>query len=407
MSSLSRWWSTLHLSRRALRAGRRRVSSARPCLEALEDRALPAIGLRDGLLTIVGTDRADTIAVTQQGTRIEVALNNTMRDFAADNVERIHIMGLGGNDEITIDQDVDVPCDLQGGPGNDTIEGGGGRDLLRGGLGRDRLDGGEGKDKCLGGPGNDRVDGGEGNDLVMGQDGFDTVRGGSGNDRLIGGRRSDLLLGDGGRDRIFGGLGLDRFGPTDSDDVLLDFRPNHDRRVGGSTRPPDPNPVRPGFGRLPAASTGSFTDPGLLGIRTDQLPNAPNVNNTEHVTGAVDYSLHSRPPTYGPHHPSPLATGIYTTRQDDADVVHNLEHGHVWISYNPLLIGEDLDDLVAQVRSFGTMVGVLLTSRPQNETMIALASWAHLLTLDSYAPELIRNFAVTNRGHAPEGFITP
>lgn len=55
----------------------------------------------------------------------------------------------------------------------------------------------------------------------------------------------------------------------------------------------------------------------------------------------------------------------------------------------------------------GGGVGVILTSRPANDTMIALASWARLLTLDNYDPATIRNFVESNRGKAPEGFITP
>jgi hypothetical protein len=48
---------------------------------------------------------------------------------------------------------------------------------------------------------------------------------------------------------------------------------------------------------------------------------------------------------------------------------------------------------------------VILTPRPKNDKATAVASWAHLLTLDSLDKTQIRNFIVTNRGHSPEGFI--
>ncbi|MCA9217343.1 MAG: DUF3105 domain-containing protein, partial [Planctomycetales bacterium] len=49
----------------------------------------------------------------------------------------------------------------------------------------------------------------------------------------------------------------------------------------------------------------------------------------------------------------------------------------------------------------------ILTPRAANDSAIVLASWARLLTLDEFNATTIRNFVETNRGQAPEGFITP
>jgi VCBS repeat-containing protein len=173
-----------------------------------------------------------------------------------------------------------------------------------------------------------------------------------------------------------------------------------------------------------AVTVGSFTDPGLLGVRTDLIAGAPAIT-ADHVNGDVDYSNYSNPPTYGNHHPSdslgtdsnpgitPRPTGIYTSEQPDEDLIHNLEHGHVWISYNPSLISSaDVGALRQLIRDgagngTGEGVGVLLTPRAANDNAIELASWARLLTLDGYDPDAIRDFVNTNRGKAPEGFITP
>ena len=103
---------------------------------------------------------------------------------------------------------------------------------------------------------------------------------------------------------------------------------------------------------------------------------------------------------------TPRPTGVYETEQPDEDLVHNLEHGHVWISYNPnLLSSADQSALEQLVDDGGTDTGVILTPRSQNTTVIALASWAHLQTLDSFDATPIRDFIETNRGHTPEGFI--
>ena len=172
-------------------------------------------------------------------------------------------------------------------------------------------------------------------------------------------------------------------------------------------------------------TTGSFTAAGLLGIRTDLVVGAPPIT-TQHVDGDVDYTGYSNPPTYGNHHGfdpgdtdsnpgiTPRVTGIYTTEQPEEDLIHNLEHGHVWISYKPSLMSAgDLATLQQFVRDGTTSsangggVGVILTPREGNDAMISMASWARLLNLNTLDLATIRSFIVNNRGKAPEGFITP
>ena len=76
------------------------------------------------------------------------------------------------------------------------------------------------------------------------------------------------------------------------------------------------------------------------------------------------------------------------------------------ITYHPNLISpDDRYGLEELVRDGGTDTGVLLAPRANNSHTIAVASWAHLLTLDSLDAIQIGDFINTNRGHAPEGFI--
>lgn len=180
-----------------------------------------------------------------------------------------------------------------------------------------------------------------------------------------------------------------------------------------------------------AVTTGSFTDPNLLGTRTDLLAGAPDVTDAHHDNTLVDsfyvQNNYSNPPSYGPHHfhaandptvghtnPAPVvATGVRTHPLPDVDLVHNLEHGHVWISYNStLLSASDLAALQQLIRdgvgnADGSGAGIILTPRSANTTAIVMASWAHLQTLNAYDATAVRNFIETNRGHGPEGFITP
>jgi hypothetical protein len=146
------------------------------------------------------------------------------------------------------------------------------------------------------------------------------------------------------------------------------------------------------------------------------------------VTGDVDYVALglTNPPTYGPHHirtgsgtdlGAPVQpTGIHDDVSiDDEDLVHNLEHGHIWISYDPGNVSaEDINRLRQLVRDIGTGSngsgdGIVLTARTQNDDRkpIAVTSWGRLMLLKHFEGERIREFINTNRGLAPEGFLTP
>jgi len=181
-------------------------------------------------------------------------------------------------------------------------------------------------------------------------------------------------------------------------------------RAGATTAPDDD-----GFGPFAPVVTGPVTDPNLRGTRTDTVQGAPPVTQT-HVTTAVDYTGFSNPPSYGPHHAvftdgqgnsiTPRPTGIYSTPQPDEDLVHNLEHGHVWISYDPNLISAaDKAKLIQFVTAGGTNNGVIVTPRPKNDSAIVLTSWTRQLSLNAFNAAIMRDFIETNRGHAPEGFI--
>ena len=107
------------------------------------------------------------------------------------------------------------------------------------------------------------------------------------------------------------------------------------------------------------------------------------------------------PPAGGPHFPVWLNPGIYGSRVSDGEAVHSLEHGMVWISYNPDLLDEEQ---VAALRGVAEEFDndVVLSPRPDNATPVAAVSWGRLLRLDDVDAELLRDFVVTNRNRSPE-----
>jgi hypothetical protein len=131
-------------------------------VESLEDRSLPSgvvSSLSRGILSVIGTDSADTIVVRQTAAHsVNVTANGVTRSYAGVNL--VQVDGRGGNDRITMDTSATdahrVPplnARLYGGDGNDVLIAGSGNDILVGGAGNDTLIGGKGNDSFYGGTG--------------------------------------------------------------------------------------------------------------------------------------------------------------------------------------------------------------------------------------------------------------
>ena len=145
--------------------------------------------LRHGVLSVVGTDAADKIALRLKAGDPATLQVDVGDDGSADfsfkrkNVAKIVVAARAGNDLVRIDEvnglfTDSIPTTIDGGSGNDTIAGGSGAETLLGGDGNDVIDGNKGNDTALLGSGDDVFvwDPGDGSDVVEGQDGSDTMR---------------------------------------------------------------------------------------------------------------------------------------------------------------------------------------------------------------------------------------
>lgn len=92
-----------------------------------------------------------------------------------------------------------------------------------------------------------------------------------------------------------------------------------------------------------------------------------------HIADGSTASYNSNPPTSGDHYAAPAPARFYDQELPDEQVVHNLEHGHVWIAYKPSVSGEIIDSL----RDFSSG-NIIITPRSKNDTDIALAAWGRL-----------------------------
>lgn len=107
----------------------------------------------------------------------------------------------------------------------------------------------------------------------------------------------------------------------------------------------------------------------------------------------------SNPPTSGPHWPVAAACRFYDAPLADEQAVHNLEHGSIWITYQPTISAEDKAGLEAIFRRYGN---VLVSPRANNDSLIALAAWGRLLKLDSFDENRIIEFIRAYLDQGPE-----
>lgn len=82
----------------------------------------------------------------------------------------------------------------------------------------------------------------------------------------------------------------------------------------------------------------------ISGDYADRLELYPDLDAT-HTETRVSYD--QSPPVGGPHNPAWLNCGVYDEEQQNENVVHTLEHGAVWIAYDPAVTTDaEIDALV-------------------------------------------------------------
>src|SRR3989344_6898821 len=83
----------------------------------------------------------------------------------------------------------------------------------------------------------------------------------------------------------------------------------------------------------------------LLGVITFLKSSAPKSldqsqtftdQGQEHIAiGSSHPKYDSNPPSSGWHYADPAKAGFYETPLPDEQIIHNLEHGEIWIAYHP------------------------------------------------------------------------
>ena len=130
----------------------------------------------------------------------------------------------------------------------------------------------------------------------------------------------------------------------------------------------------------------------------------PKYKAALHVSSTQRVAYDRFPPVGGPHDAEWAACNgiVYDKAVRDENMVHTLEHGTVWIAYNPAkLAAGDLDKLKAIVTG---QTYLTLSPYPTLDQPISLQSWGHQLKVDSASDPRVQQFITALRENP---FITP
>ena len=176
------------------------------------------------------------------------------------------------------------------------------------------------------------------------------------------------------------------------------------KRGAPAGRKPAPSP----WGKRIGVGVGFLVVAGIVGVIAFSSEPASGVpEGTE--TLAVDDPLHvegelheeGEVPAGGEHNPVWLNCGYYDTEVDSEFAVHSLEHGAVWITYNPNLGQDEIDRLRGLVRRDRK---IIVSPVANLEDPVLVTAWANQLHLDSADDARIDQFVNEFAGstNAPE-----
>lgn len=131
---------------------------------------------------------------------------------------------------------------------------------------------------------------------------------------------------------------------------------------------------------------------------------AYRIGAADHVAGPVEYPV--TPPPGGPHDEMWVNCGFHDEPFDDENLVHDLEHGAVWLAYRPDLPDAELD-VLRTLAERHKVVAAPHDGLADGEAVVASA-WARQLRLDSVDDARLAAFVeqYADASTAPEAGVT-
>src|SRR3990170_4009123 len=160
-----------------------------------------------------------------------------------------------------------------------------------------------------------------------------------------------------------------------------------------SPSPPPPATAQPGAGQ--AAQPGP-----AVTMPKPEIVSVPDQGRAHVAPGQSHPPFNSNPPTSGWHYASTASWGFHNSELTDELLIHNLEHGGIWITYKDDRDSAVVDPLVALAREFPRKL--VITHRPKNDNPLAVAAWGQLMKLDRYDRTAIVDFYNRFKNKGPE-----
>jgi hypothetical protein len=110
-----------------------------------------------------------------------------------------------------------------------------------------------------------------------------------------------------------------------------------------------------------------------------------------HVNGPVSYpDQKDTPPTGGNHNGTPQSCQAYTAAIANEHAVHSMEHGAVWITYNPDKV--DTKGIATLKSDLEDDPYRLLSPYPGLKSAVSLQAWGEQLFVDSPSDKRVKEF---------------
>jgi hypothetical protein len=149
--------------------------------------------------------------------------------------------------------------------------------------------------------------------------------------------------------------------------------------TGGAT------PITAAASDVSAPAGGSTDSDGALeGLQTFEIP------PPKHTDDPVTYA--QTPPVGGNHFPGWLNCGAYAEPQPNEQAVHSMEHGAVWVTYDPALPDADVTALRALTANQSHL---LVTPYPGLASKVVASAWGVQVSLDGVADPRLKTFIET------------
>ena len=131
---------------------------------------------------------------------------------------------------------------------------------------------------------------------------------------------------------------------------------------------------------------------------TIEVEGVEEIQNIEpvHVETVVEYD--QTPPAGGPHNPAWLNCGIYEEPVPNENAVHSLEHGAVWVTYDPAQLS---DDEIGQLRNAMPSTYMILSPYEGLDAPVYASAWGFQVALDGVDDPRLNDFIIKYR-QSPE-----